>query len=282
MKSFWDSIIFELDDLKPLIDYGTVRRLQLRNPWASRIDRNFITEAMEREQLFPLITEPSLRSRSLGRILKIDHIIPTLYIFFEDTKWLEPCAKILRKLAPLSSRKETIRQSLLAHHYGRRATGGVLPMLTYKNTINNRDVSEHEHVEFGYRRLWLFAWRHFPGLSAILPRRDQGHAKPQSESVNEQCWRQLALVAENLGFQSDHIVQLKEQNTDLEMAKAFLNRTRLQEFYPLTQEKRRAAAEDICQMLAHISSTENSDTGATDSSHEMEVPINNRCGRPFQ
>ena len=269
------------EEYKPLIDYGTVRRLQLRNPRASLTDYEFIIEGIEKDQLFPLITDSIARSEILVNILAIDHIIPSLYTFFEDTKWLEPCAKILRRLTPLNSRKKTIRQSLLAHHRGRRATDGKLPIQTTDSNFVFEEVTEHQHVEAGYRQLWLFAWRHFPELSAMLPRRDQGQAKPPAKAVNEQCWCQLGSLAKDLGFHSDNVTHLKDQNPDLDMTKAFLHRARPLEFFPQEEESRREVVERICQLLKSIGGSEINPSGR-DTSFEAEVPISKRCGRPFE
>lgn len=266
--------------MRSLIDYGTVRRLQLRNPWASRVDYDFVTESMEQETLFPFIKDPETRSRILTRVQSIQCIIPSLYTFFEDTKWLEPCAKILRKLTPTGCKK-TIKQSLLAYHSGRRKTSGRLYIQTSDNNFYTAEASDSKIADLGYRQLWLFAWRHFPALSTLLPRKDHGQAKPQAKAQNEQCWHELATVANSLGFQSDNITQLINRNPDLEMAQAFLHRVRPQEFFMVPEEHRAAAAQHICQMLTHITRPEPSEADNSDTSFESEVAVPSRCGRPF-
>ena len=236
---------------------------------------------MEQGGLFPLITDSRTRSRILGRLKETNHIIPTLYTFFEDTKWLEPCAKILRMLVPPGCKK-TIKRSLFACFGGKRKTQGILFVQTGGNNFTGNEVSEHELVELGYRQLWLFAWRHFPELSALLPRRDQGKAKPQTKALNELCLRELALVADNLGFQSDNITRFMKQDTDLEMAIAFLQRARPQEIFDLSNERRMNAVNHIYQILASIERPVSTAIDTSDSAFESEVIINNRCGRPFE
>ena len=145
-----------------------------------------------------------------------------------------------------------------------------------------KELSEHELAELGYRQLWLFAWKHFPELSAMLPRRGHGQAKPQAKALNEQRWRELATIADSMGLQSDNITRLKDRNTDLEMARAFLHRARPQELFLLADENRRAAIEYFCELLAETVRPAGCDADDLQTSFKTEVTVSNRCGTPFE
>jgi len=97
----------DIHELKSLVDFRTVQLLQTRNPWASTTDNAIVSDLMHTHVLFPMIIEPEVRSRILSNIQTTDCIIPSLYTFFEDTKWLEPCAKTLRNLLPTNCRLST-------------------------------------------------------------------------------------------------------------------------------------------------------------------------------
>ena len=117
---------------------------------------------MDKDDLFPLITESTTISRILANILAVDHIIPTLRTFFKDLKWFEPRAKIFRQLSPLKGRNKSIRQCFLAYHCGRRATNGRLLIQTTGSDYYLDEVVEHHYIEARYRQLCLFGWRNFP------------------------------------------------------------------------------------------------------------------------
>ncbi len=251
----------------------------MRNPWASRIDNDFLIDGMEQKTLFPFISSASLRTGIKSNLLNQKCIIPSLYTFFEDTKWLEPCAKVMRKLLP-SGCKMSTRKSLLSNFDGPRYAGNILVQTDHRDTCYWKG-SEQEIVDCGYRQLWLFAWRHFPELSALLPRRDHGHAKPKARASSEQTWYNFADAAYWLGFNSDCITQLRKRDADYEMAKAFLSQVRPSEFHWLSDRDRVDAIQDICKVLNSIEEeTRNTDISPPD--FEAEVVIDNRCGRPFE
>jgi len=72
----------------------------------------------------------------------------------------------------------------------------------------------------------MFAWRHFPDLNAIAPRRDIGKRKPQVKLINEQCWQRLADLAITLGFESEEAIRLRIQDSDTKMTLEFLRQVR--------------------------------------------------------
>ncbi|KAL6714243.1 hypothetical protein ACLMJK_007666 [Lecanora helva] len=278
IRDYWNKIIDGDESLIPLIDFGSIQLLQMRNLWASRTDRDFVINCMETKMIFPLVTDAARRSRILENLQERDCIIPSLYTFFEDTKWLEPCAQVLRKLLPNGCRR-TIREGLLSD-FDQSSNGRKLRIEMSNRTIQeDRGSTERERVECGYRQLWMFAWRHFPDLSTILPRRDAGRRKPQAIAANQYCWHQLAKLADALGFRSEIITRLC-QNPDVEMTVAFLNRVRPFEFRSMIEQRQTEATQAICNILNQI---QNETFNAPDTSgYESEVNINHRCGRPYE
>ena len=133
-----------------------------------------------------MIVDPEIRLSILDKINQIDYLIPSLHTFLEDTKWLEPCAKILQQLFPKAKgHKSSIRRSLFNCYTGVQQKDNTFRVEQRNLSFIEQSGPESYTIESGYRQLWLFAWRNFPELSAILPRKDVGKPKPQAKASNE-------------------------------------------------------------------------------------------------
>ena len=125
----------------------------------------------------------------------------------------------------------------------------------------------------------MFAWRHFPELSGIMPRRDTGFPKPQAKSSNLQCLNRFAKLAADLDFESDIISNLRSRNPDLDMALLFMNEARPAEFYPISSDIRNSAAQRICEAL---NLTWSSNNEYRDPGLQPEVSLDYRSGRSHE
>ena len=249
----------------------------MRNPWGSQVDRAFVTEAMKTGELFPMIANEDTRMQILGSLQRIKYRIPSLYTFFEDTKWLEPCAKVMRKLLPTGC-KRSIREGFRSMYDPTRQSD-CITIETRAGPLETRGLPDNEIVNLGYVDLWLFAWRHFPELSAMLPRRDTGKSKPPARASNEQCWSKFAQIAQNAGFQSGNITLILEQDSDVKMTRAFLDRVRPEEFYSIAPTQRATAINSICALLE---SMRERPQDIDVSGSEATIPVHQRCGRPYE
>ena len=98
-------------------DFRTAQLLQCRCPGLDQTDAKFVTEQMSQRNLFPNIDDVPTRTRIQESLLRVPCLIPSLATFFEDTKWLEPVAKVIRKLLPPSC-KESNRRALFRKYTG--------------------------------------------------------------------------------------------------------------------------------------------------------------------
>ncbi|KAK3167632.1 hypothetical protein OEA41_010759 [Lepraria neglecta] len=281
IRDYWLRVLDKNHELKPLVDFGTIRLLQIRNPWASAVDNDVVKDLMRDHILFPLITDLNLRSRILKNILATDCIIPSLYTFIEDTKWLEPCAKAIRNLLPTNCRKSTYK-SMFGSYQGANIPDGVVLIQENEATGTQQPGSELDAIECGYRQLWLFAWRYFPELSAMLPRKNAGKVKPRPKASNERCWHRFAGLARSLGFESDNIDRLLRQDPDAAMALEFIRQARPDYLYQMPNETRTAAALEICHILSSMEWQMNSTSGESRSRQCSEISPQLRCGRPYE
>ena len=280
IRTSWNDIIDQREELQPYVDYQTVELLQSRCPKASAIDKSLVVELMHSGKLFPLILDAELRSRLLRRIQESKHIIPTLHTFLEDTKWLEPCAKVLGRLLPKNHRR-TIHRSLINCYTGAEQEDDRYRVEQSNLTFIERSGSVFQAAESGYRQLWLFAWRHFPELSATVPRKDLGKPKPKARASNQQRWQQLAGLAISLGFESEEIKLLNSQDPDSNMTYDFLSQVRPVESYHLPDEIRTARARQICQVLKSIERKTQSEP-IPEPKVDGAIPVDHRCGRPHE
>lgn len=236
---------------------------------------------MDRQQLFPMIQDPAARWRILNNFQNADCMIPSLYTFFEDIKWLAPCPKIIRALLPDGCREST-RRALSRCYTGVNQKAGTLRIEHSNPKFIEVPGSEVQAVDSGYQQLFLFAWRHFSELSAILPRKDVGRPKPPVIASNEQCWYRLAQLASSLGFESEKITSLQNQDPDLKMAHEFLRQARPDVFYQMSDEARIAPASEICRVLESIREPASTFPPRVLPEALMSPPVEHRCGRPFE
>lgn len=277
VHSCWDYILNQDQSLRPLVDVETVRLLETLNPRASIRDENTIEIWMIQGKLFPRVVDSLVRKGILDRLKQFDRMIPSLHTFLEDTKWLEPCVKIIRSLLPSGCRDPT-RESIFKMYNG----SNILRVQDSSMTFTEYEGSEVRNVEYGYRQLWLFAWRHFPELSGVMPRKDNGEPKPQPKASNEQCRYQFAQLASTLGFQSSVITAVQERDPDTVMALDFLREARPEEFFRLQESVRSTLAGLICQVLPSVGAKNAITRERLDIMQDVLIPTDHRCGRPHE
>lgn len=147
IRSEWDMIIGS-DELRSLIDFQTVKLLQTRNPHASNEDRVFVNDHMQPWILFLMITDLSARSAILSRLLECSCMIPSLFTFFEDTKWLEPIAKVIRGLLP-DGLKNSIRRSFIQTSIGSNQADGTFQIQSRNHQFVIEKGNEKNAVNSG-------------------------------------------------------------------------------------------------------------------------------------
>ena len=234
-----------------MVDFRTAQLLQYRCPGLDETDANFITEQMSKGNLFPNITDVVARMQIQESLLKVLYLIPSLATFFKDTKWPEPVAKVIRRLLP-PLYKESNRRALFRKYTGLNYKRGKIQIQDRYQNWGSLPGEEAQHMECGYRQLCSFAWRHFPELIGIAPRKDKGKERPQIKMINKHIWRRLVKIAQSLGFDSIEITNLANYDPDLVMVIVFLGQVRPQEFYNQSNDHCRSSVIDICRILKKI------------------------------
>ena len=236
---------------------------------------------MRNYTLFPLIQSPVARATILNNLLKAKYMILSLGTFLEDVKWLKPCVKVIRGLLS-GDGKDSTRQSAFHCYSGLNQSTNKARIQKSDLQITKRPASEKQAMLSAYLQIWLFAWRYFPELSVILPRKDVGKPKPPAIASNVRCWRGLAQLAQILRFESERITTLTSHNPDMPIVDNFLRRARPDAFYQISDQAHAASTFEIYRVLSNIQEPTNSVGTATPTVSREWIPIEHRYGRPFQ
>jgi hypothetical protein len=203
-----------------LCDEYTIEKLGGLAPlWSSR-DRSIIEGLFARHQVFPRVHDSDVRAQMCRRVLAVEGLIPNFQTFFKHVKILGPIMLPLRELLPpgelhpsrdefnLVSRRLPSVRDILLQSYNERP--GQQYLLQH---------SEHDErfVECSSPGLYSY-WQ----LCLYLLRDVQGHwnhrNKPQeqAQSSERSGWViRLGQFARRLGFESDMISSLCNQDPDL-------------------------------------------------------------------
>ncbi|KAL6722255.1 structural constituent of cuticle [Lecanora helva] len=255
------------------LDASTVEILEGRCP-AVPTDRRYI-EAQQ-SLLFTTVTDPHKRETLMARISSIEYLIPSIHTFLEDTKYLEPCAKIMKRLLPPKSKK-TIHQAFEILHNGQRS---IKVQLTETSSRDEEQSSAAIGHWKAYRMLWLFALRHFPQMTGHAPRKDATTPKFPRRSIELIWWHGIVELAIACGYQDIEKPCSSLSEADIGMAEDFLRRAR-----PLALDFSGPEFESKVEAIVSVLQGMNGQ-GHSDQSFAPRLAcptdIAHRCGIPFE
>ncbi|KAJ5602076.1 hypothetical protein N7510_011610, partial [Penicillium lagena] len=182
-----------------ILDPSTLELLQGRYPRLSLDDRRFINQIFNDNLAFPRVSDPALRSQLLQASLNYPGIIPSLHLFLENIKYLKPMTDILKKVLPFKF-KGSIRQAMLRYY---------VPTARSRIQVTENDFEEDESASekvlfwSAYRQCFLFAMRHFFGLTDVHPRGHSQSSKPHQKLERLDLWKRLKFLFNHLGFVLD-------------------------------------------------------------------------------
>ncbi|PGG98898.1 hypothetical protein GX51_06545 [Blastomyces parvus] len=223
VKQFWSSLVDDDRDKMMKIDLHTVEILQLLAPGVSRKDAKTVRGVVLGGEAFANFND-SDRAAIWNKLQGKREIIPSLHTFFQDIYYLEACANCVKRLVALSRLRPTLRSAVW---------GSLKPpdpavrncMIQTSETGQRRSGSPAQRAELGYRQLWLYAMRHYPKMPRE-PESDDLVARPGHEKADETALHEMAVLAQNLGFDSTRITDLIELSPDRQIARAVLLKAR--------------------------------------------------------
>ena len=224
VKAAWAYILGEEEELRFHLDVGTVTILEGRCPKLSAEDERLLQR--NQSHLFPAI--PVHRAQSiLSRVQKIDYIIPSIHTFLEDTKILEPCAKIMKRLLPGVCRTSILQE------FGQLRNGQTSWSLqTSEASYCRREEESSDRTHRGaYRQLWQYTLRHFPEMIGQPLRRDPPRTKSPLLGVELVWWYRFTALAEACGYAEVDNTYRRGEEADYQMAQTFLRQVRPPQLY---------------------------------------------------
>ena len=265
-------------DAAALLDSKTVHSLELMAPMHSSRDKSTITAAMDAGELFPNVRDLVARASVLDRILRVPGRIPSLFSFFEDTKYLEPCATIMKALLPHGvnhSVERAFRKRFVRYRHDGRAS-----IEARKDTWIEVAATPRQASRVAYLILWLFAMREFAVMHNLDPRKDRGKMK-QHYKLREDLWPIFARLASRVGYESPEILRFKSQDPFERAVKAFLQTTTPLNEYDVDPATMRAEMRRICQYLNSVPRRPLRTRAPSLVTDRPEQPSAHRCGPPF-
>ncbi|KAI9777791.1 MAG: hypothetical protein M1839_008586 [Geoglossum umbratile] len=269
----WDRILGRVP--RSAIDQLTVAGLELRVPMVSEKDSREISAMMEMGHIFSSVSDPLVRRDLLRNLSTVPCLIPSMRVFLENLKYLEPCCNVLKGLINCNQ-DSTVRQCLFKSYVAPPCLlierhGGKLQPAT---TANNKMAA--------YMQLWIYAMRNFPEMVAVAPKKELGQEKPVVLESSPELWIELSKLAISLGFRTSKALKMRKQNPDESIARAFLLRARPSTKYKFTGITIDAAIKRIAEILSMAERIK-----ARASNVQLTVPQNGeprdrRCGRPFE
>lgn len=223
---------------------------------------------MQNWTLFTFTQSTVVREQLLANLTSFDGMIPSLYTFFEDLKYLEPAAKIIRKLLP-PGEKRSLRSSLSAHYFAPECNTLECPEGQFQNLLLHEST-----FESGYHQLWLFALRNFPEMINMSPRKEPTRSKPLIVEPSLSTWRRLGLLAAQLGFKTA-MVESFCAATDQESS------VRVVEHLGYDAAHNHSVVTDLTEVLSRLRRTPPAFSAPSFVS-DAELSLERRCGRPFE
>ena len=228
LSHVWNTWRLILGDIPgSVVDVKTLSCLELLAPAVSSRDKRVVNDLMAKKEIFPTLDTPQ-RALVLGKIMTVTCLIPSLWSFFENLKYIEPCCQILKQLIPARKRdqKKSLRQAIYASYV--RPQDLRLEISEGRN-VSMTAISLSVDRELSYQQLWLYAMRHFPEMTDFKPRKEPRKEKPACTQSNPMLWQQFGALAEHLGFHNSQAKSLEIQDPDQKLVKELLQRSGVSE-----------------------------------------------------
>ncbi|KFZ04568.1 hypothetical protein V502_10052 [Pseudogymnoascus sp. VKM F-4520 (FW-2644)] len=272
IKEFWHRLLRGNYTALRKVDEATVKALELKSPRYSRRDARVLQGLLMRGQIFAEFSQPE-REVIWGDLRSVDGLIPSLFTFFEDLKYLIACAGCLKRLVRLS-RQDTVYTAFQEN-------------FTYSNQVGNQytlEVAEStfvvkpgqvDRLDIGYRQLWLYAMRHY----REIPKEAKSKllAKVVVEREDENTLSALAVLANKVGFESAEIYDLKRRSSDNDIARNALLKARRPDQYQYNNSTLEASVAQIVSLFDTAIPVPPVFSSPSLASDSLKTP-ENRCG----
>ena len=261
-----------------LLDANTVQILQTCCLRYFFKDHAAVTGYMDNGVLFPNIPEQSFRNAIKVSLEEIRYMISSLHTFLKDTKYLEPCAKIVKSLLLVKFK------GMICEAFGKNHTGqSQLKVQLDEHTVSKHTESIRECIWIAYCQIWLFTMCHFSNMISICSWKDAERSKSVVHHLNKNLWHKIAELAVNCGFHTSVIAEYTRWSSSQKMASEFLHQCQSSEYYDLSTDDLNTAVVFIVGILQDIQPQEiNFKQPPLTSDYQDNTDLADQCGRPFE
>ncbi|KAM3477677.1 hypothetical protein MY8738_006328 [Beauveria namnaoensis] len=205
--------------------------LQGKAPGASKHDRDTLLVCFRNRELFGNIPEQH-RDGFWDRTLENSRVglIPSLFTFFEDRKFLHRVSESMRYILDVNGRIGVVGAlSSAFQNFANDSTMGPCTIQWSDYHFTTIPGNETTRKALGARQLWLYAFREYENLPPIS-RKKNLLAKSRTK-FDEQVLYDFAVFALQLGFQTVKIDKILSRSIDCDIAERALDAARKPEAY---------------------------------------------------
>ncbi|KAK3177861.1 hypothetical protein K4F52_009413 [Lecanicillium sp. MT-2017a] len=216
-KDFWYHVFDGDVNAMEKLDEATVDAMQLTAPGACERQARELYFKVSSGEIFSTFSETE-RNRMWLRICSatVDCLVPSLFAFFENLKYLQAAADCLRRLV-----NSKTRQSLRCAFEKAFSPGDADQCLIQTSwaSFKTTPTSAADSFDIAYRQLWLYALREQRNMPIA---RKQKLAIAGTVHADEVVISRFARLAQKLGFKTDVIKALALMDPDREIARRLL------------------------------------------------------------
>ncbi len=279
IRNTWTRIVGDEEADQLQLDANTVATLQGRSPLQSSEDRAHVQNRMLAGDVLKAVTADDQRSRIFHRVCSIEHVIPSIHTFLEDTKYLEPPARILKELLP-GKCKGSMSQHFSALHSGQTK----VKLQTSEYTFEDRTSPSGRSSWLSYRQLWLFALRHFPVMDGQSPRRDKTKLGALHEGRQPRRWYELCSLASENGYRRIRCLYRDRTAADAKAIEDCVRNILPSKYYAINPDRMRQIMLLNCQLFSDVPYFKKELVAPvlTSDYEGCGSDISDRCGRPWE
>jgi len=228
--------------------------------------------------ILPAVKDDNRRSDIFDRICSVEHMISSIYMCAEDSKWLEPGVRILKELLP-NNGKRSIAEQFRALHNGQAN----MELQTSEFTSEDRTLPSGNSFWLSYRQVFLFSLRHFPAMDGQAPRKDVAKQSSSHPGIQQRWWHELSSLASKSGYRG---LRRKYQDRKAADAKAIEDCVRSilpPRYYEINSAHMRRIVQLNCHLMSDVPHAERMRVvPELTSDHDgCGSDISDRCGRPY-
>ncbi|KAJ2976444.1 hypothetical protein NQ176_g4953 [Zarea fungicola] len=217
IKDFWYHVFEGDETAMGKLDQDTVLEMQLTAPGACERQARQLYAKVNSGEIFGAFSELE-RNRIWLRVCSatVDCLVPSLFAFFENLKYLQAAAECMRRLVHLRP-KESIRCAFENAFFP--GDSEVCIIQTSWAAFKTVPTNAADSFDIAYRQLWLYALREQREMP-VKP--NQKLAKARTGQADEIVLSRFARLAQKLGFNTDEIKALVLMDPDQEIARRLL------------------------------------------------------------